>query len=225
MLRVHVCNPSTRNTRRSSASANLPPQRPDGRVIARPVSPKRSGVGSDASAAIQEQQQQALERCVSACMRMLKAMLVSELSSPQNAPEAFSSPSRNEVTGSAVGSSGAATVGTEGVGGGGQGGDPHHHDKTFYGQMPFVEGGFGDSFDIGGGGGSEGMEPSMRSPEVGGGAGGVSGASAVGVVAGIDAAVVCLQECQSMELQRGILGVLLELRKEKPSLLRRQLLR
>lgn len=222
MLRVHVCSPSTRNTRRSSASANLPIQRSDGRVIARPVSPKRSGGGSGASAEFQEQQHQALERCVSACMHMLKAMLVSELSSPQNAPEAFPSPSRNEVAGSVAGSSAAAD--TEGVGRGGLGSDPHHH-KTFYGHIPFVEGGFGDGFDIGGGGGSEGMEPSIRSPEVGGGAGGMSGASAVGVVAGIDAAVVCLQECQSMELQRGILGVLLELRKEKPGLLRRQLLR
>lgn len=157
-------------------------------------------------------------------MRMLKAMLVSELSSPQNLPEAFSSPSRNETAGSAVGSAGPASAGPEGVGGGGQGSDSHPHDKAFYGHMPFLEG-FADGFDIGGGGGSEGMEPNMRSPGVGGGVGGMSGASAAGVVAGIDAAVVCLQECQSMELQRGILGVLLELRKEKPGLLRRQLLR
>ena len=176
-------------------------------------------------------------------MRMLRAMLLSELVSPQ-APSGAFSPSPFLLYPEAAGSShagasrgAAAAFGKPegGAGAGGQGGDPSLHDRAFYGQMPFLEGGFGDGFDLGGSGWREGVDPA-RAPEgkVGGagataadgeGRGASGGVSGVTVAAGIDAAVMCLQECQSQELQRGLLEVLLGLRVEKPSLLRRQLLR
>ncbi|CAM9884573.1 unnamed protein product, partial [Sphacelaria rigidula] len=94
-----------------------------------------------------------------------------------------------------------------------------------FNQLAFLEGGFGDIMDVGDGqGGAEG--DCEGGPEGGGGAGGYwGGALGGGRGSGLDAAVVCLQECNSSILRRGLLRVLLGLRDEVAVPLRRELLR
>lgn len=255
VLRVHVCTASqSRSSKRSSTSvspppSSLPPLAADGRVIARPVSPKKAdrrvaggggggGGGSTTTTAVQP-----LERCIGACMRMLQAMLRSELTSPEASAatadggagssslssSAAAAASLNAVSGTAASARGEAYAGVAG-----SRGDPGLRGvASMYGQMPFLEGGgFGNVLELGVGGEGQGAISAMHE---GGGGGvvaaeyggevGAGGAREWGVATGIDAAAVCLQECQSPDLQRGLLKVLLGLREERPRLLRRELLR
>lgn len=232
-----------------STSTTVTPTPPshsaEGLVIARAVSPntkvRKSGGGSgrdsaggvSAAAAVAEP----LGRCIDACMRMLQAMLRSELTSPDNTLAA----SFLESTGGAAGVGGEEN-GFANSGGGGGGsfsgnnnrvGGSDYSDTAVHNQVAFLEGGFGDGFDLGGsgwkdGGGGGGGATLRAASSAGGVAQGearVAGIAALATPTGVNATVVCLQECQSADLQRGLLGVLLKLRGERPGLLRRELLR
>lgn len=179
-----------------------------------------------------------LERCVGACMRMLRAMLRSELNSLDKAASgggggaAASSPSEESPT---IGGPGAVGGGNHSGGGGGASG--LRSDSSVYNQMPFLEEGFGDGFgldgaawrdggDVLGEAAGGGAEDAARAAALGAGGGGGAGSTVAVMAVGIDATVVCLQECQSPDLQRGLLGVLLGLREERSTgLFRRELLR
>lgn len=262
VLRVHVCTASqSRSSKRPSTSvspppSSLPPLAADGRVIARPVSPKKAdrrgaggagggvgGVGgSTTTTAVQP-----LERCIGACMRMLQAMLRSELTSPEasaatagggagssSLSASAATAALNAAPGTAVTAAAASARGEAYAGVAGSRGDPGLRGvASMYGQMPFLEGGgYGNVLELGVGDEGQGAISAMQE---GGGGGvaaadyggevGVGGVRGGGVATGIDAAAVCLQECQSSDLQRGLLRVLLGLREERPRLLRRELLR
>lgn len=264
ILRVHVCTSSaTRSKRRSSrlqaaaavaasaaARASARPEcAPDGAVICRPVSPKRASVageaGGEGNRAALAAKKDPLERCIGACMRMLQAMLSSELAVPPQANKASvvsvkdgdhaGVASSSSPGGGAAGGSGGGGGG--GGSGGGSGGEGHGSTEgsrdslsagtgllsgEAYSQLPFLEGGFGDGMEApesGTGGGRE--FPGGEGGEAGAGVGGAESSSG----GGIEASVVCLQECHSYELQRGLLEVLLGLRDDRPVALRRELLR
>lgn len=235
VLRVHVCTSRpTRSPKRSScakpnaaaasataASTLNATYAADGAVICRPVSPinkAAAGSGGECNDAKETTtttttMKEPLERCIGACMRMLQAMLSSELSPTDLASASLASFSPSPDPTAAATSTGVETSGQ------------NHRDSSSTGaevlsgevfnQMPFLEGGFGDGLEMGGGGAGD-----ARDVEEGDGQGG----GAVGG-GGIDAAVVCLQECQSPDVQRGLLAVLLGLRDERPTPLRRELLR
>ncbi|CBN78887.1 conserved unknown protein [Ectocarpus siliculosus] len=102
-------------------------------------------------------------------------------------------------------------------------------ERAKYVRMSFLEEDFGDSFGLDGSGWKDGV---LRDAGVDGtvedpGSAVTAAAAAAGEADGVNAAVVCLQECQSPDLQRGVLGVLLGLRKDGPikDFLRRELLR
>lgn len=174
-----------------------------------------------------------LERCVGACMRMLRAMLRSELSSLDSAASSLL------LSGESPGGVGGGVSGGGSRNGGGASG--LGSDSSVYNQMPFLEEGFGDGFGLDGNGWRDGGDvlreaaggvaedaarAAVHGPDGGGGEGAGVGVGVAGAMAvGIDATVVCLQECQSPDLQRGLLGVLLGLREERSGSLRRELLR
>lgn len=228
-----------RNPRRPStttAAAPLPTHAADGAVIARPVSPKKksgSGGGEEKSSAnggggggrgtAGAVVGEPLERCIGACMRMLHAMLRSEHSVTDNA---------NASATAARSSSFVEAAGGGGSGGGGGGGGIDASERAKYVRMSFLEEDFGDAFGLDGSGWKDGV---LREAGIDGAvqdaaavaAGAGAGAPCATTSTGVDAAVVCLQECQSPDLQRGVLGVLLGLREDGPTknVLRRELLR
>lgn len=216
VLRVHVCTADrtpTRAQKRPSTSP-APSHAADGSVIARPVTPKNtrgSGFGDGSSGSDGGAAGEPLDRCIGACMRMLHAMLRSELSDDVQAASSFIE----------------AAGGGDRVGGGGARG-MDASERAKYVRMSFLEEDFGDSFGLDGSGWKDGV---LREAGVDGAVedpgSAVTAAAAAGKADGVDAAVVCLQECQSPDLQRGVLGVLLGLRKDGPikDLLRRELLR
>ncbi|CAB1115756.1 unnamed protein product [Ectocarpus sp. CCAP 1310/34] len=230
VLRVHVCTADRappRAQKRPSTSAAPPAASPshaaDGSVIARPVTPKSkrgsgfrdgssgSGGGGGSGGAAGEP----LERCVGACMRMLHAMLRSELSDDVQAASSFieAAGGGDRAPGGALGSRGMDAS-----------------ERAKYVRMSFLEEDFGDSFGLDGSGWKDGV---LREAGVDGAVEDpgsevtAAAAAAAGEADGVNAAVVCLQECQSPDLQRGVLGVLLGLRKDGliKDFLRRKLLR
>lgn len=248
VLRVHVCSadrtpprkPRRTSTSAAPAAATPPPTHAaNGAVIARPVSPKRKGGGGgggegesstrgdgDGDGATGAVVGEPLERCVGACMRMLRAMLRSELSATDDAA-ATASRSSSFVE-AAGGGGGGGAIGVNGQSGGG-GGGIDASERAKYLRMSFLEEDFGDAFGLDGSGWKDGVlreavvDGALQDAAAGAGAG-VPGET---TTTGIDAAVVCLQECQSPDLQRGVLGVLLVLREDEPTkhFLRRELLR
>lgn len=237
VLRVHVCTSAksspkaARNfvTGYAPISKTVSPAKhnADGAVICHPVTPTSSekgfGQGFNGNADNSEKNassttattKEPLERCVGACMRMLQAMLRAELLRSPCAIMSESPLARAALVGETF---------ETGIGAGGGGGSLHRESFPLttdpFSQMPFLEGGFVDSIMevdssaiVGGGGNALDVEDGD-----GAGCGGGRGT-------GLDAAVVCLQECQSVELQRGLLDVLLGLRDEASAPLRRELLR
>lgn len=223
---MHVCTADRappRAQKRPSTSAPpaaVPSHAADGSVIARPVTPKSkrgsgfgdgssgSGGGGGGGAAAGEP----LERCVGACMRMLHAMLRSELSDDVQAASSFieAAGGGDRAPGGALASRGMDA-----------------NERAKYVRTSFLEEDFGDSFGLDGSGWKNGM---LREAGVDGAVedpGSAVTAAAAGEADGVNAAVACLQECQSPDLQRGVLGVLLGLRKDGPikDFLRRELLR
>lgn len=244
VLRVHVCTADhkPRPPRRASAAAAAPApsHAADDAVIARPVSPKKKGGGDDgasggggggregaaATAAAAAVAVEPLERCIGACMRMLHAMLRSELSAPDGSAAAAGSSSLAEaVAGGGGGGGDGVTSAGGGHGGSGGGGGIDASDRAKYLRMSFLEEDFGDAFGLDGSGWRDGV---LREAGVDGAVEDAGSAATRQLMAtGIDAAVICLQECQSPDLQRGVLGVLLGLREDGPTkdFLRRELLR
>ena len=234
---MHVCTADhkPRPPKRASTAAAAAPAAPshaaDGAVIARPVSPKKGGRGhagsggggrDRAAAAATTVVGDPLERCIGACMRMLHAMLRSELSAPDDAATAAGS---LPVEGGGGGVSGAGGGHVGGGSGGGSGGGIDASDRAKYLRMSFLEEDFGDAFGLDGSGWRDGV---LREAGVDGAVEDTASATAGHLTAtGIDAAVICLQECQRPDLQRGVLGVLLGLREDGPTkgFLRRELLR
>lgn len=218
VLRVHICTAaagkSSATARLSTKSSTVSQAVVDGRV-----SPSKGGSAGAGAAAVVATPTGPLQRCVDACMRMLQAMLRAELTSPDKG--ALLSASLASVEGGRTrhGSSFRDYYSTS------------LRDGSVYGDMPFLEGGFGDGFDVDGGGFNEGEGDKRAGDEATDSASGVKSApggkspAVTASTAGMNAAVVCLQECQSLDLQRGLLRVLLGLREERPNLLRRALLR
>lgn len=240
VLRVHVCTSAHSSPNHTRAAAKRPsPARTyavDGAVICCPVMPVKSDGGSNSGDGENTSNnkppkaataREPLERCIGACMLMLRAMLSAELlrspinigitgaSAGESASAVTLSPAEAAAaaaaSGGALEAATAAYVGRESLSAGGA------HDA--YGQMPFLEGGFGDVVDLSDTRGSAGAGRGSEDAEGGG-----RGNSGHGQ-GGLDAAVVCLQECQSPILQRGLLRVLLGLRDEAAAPLRHELLR
>ncbi|CAM9336477.1 unnamed protein product, partial [Ectocarpus fasciculatus] len=115
------------------------------------------------------------------------------------------------------------------AGGGALAGGMDASERAKYVRMSFLEEDFGDAFGLDGSGWKDGVlrEAGVDGAVEGPGSAATAAAAAAGEADGVDAAVVCLQECQSPDLQRGVLGVLLGLRKDGPikDFLRRELLR
>lgn len=237
VLRVHVCTSSAvrfsrRASRTSMAKSASPDTAPDGAVICRPVSPRRHDGGEQSKPTATTKP--LLERCIGACMRMLRVMLSSELSSSPPAANASSGSSPatdadqlgvlNPAAGGIAGG-GAGGAGADGVGGGHGARDSLTagagvFSAETYSQLAFLEGGFGDGFDV-----SDGAGKVRDAQGAEGDHGGIAGGGAEASGGGIEATLVCLAECHSHVLQRGLLEVLLGLRDERPTALRRELLR
>ncbi|CAM9595051.1 unnamed protein product, partial [Ectocarpus sp. 13 AM-2016] len=208
VLRVHVCTADrapARAQKRPSTSAPpaaaAPSHAADGSVIARPVTPKSkrgSGFGEGSSGSGGGGGGGAAGEPLERCAA---SSFIEAAGGGDRAP------------GGALGSRGM-----------------NASERAKYVRMSFLEEDFGDSFGLDGSGWKDGVlreagvDGAVEDP---GSAVTAAAAAAAGEADGVNAAVVCLQECQSPDLQRGVLGVLLGLRKDGPikDLLRRELLR